>query len=303
MTGADSGQPGGLVLADFVCIHAVPQGSRVNAAGLGGFDPGRAVQRLLHQRLDRRAHVPFAPGHLGHVAGTHPHVFRQALEAHALLTSALPDVAALGPPFHHSALPVGATGGPDLHRTAQRLLDPRLDRRAHVLPAPRDLRHIPDRHPNPVGKVLLGQAQLPGALPDAGALTLHEAALPVDDALAGDLAQHRRGPFPQHGSPGPAPAGHRGEVAIADAHQVRQLLEGEAVPPGRSPELALGLALARFLFLRLSLGSLYTPRTRCGVLVALEPGYGMGDDLGAVDLGSCLHVTSSETQKAGPPSR
>ena len=212
MTGADVGQPGGLVLADFVGFHAVPQGAWVNAAGLGGFDPGRTVQRLFHLRLDRRA---------------------------------------------------------------------------HVLPAPRHLRHVADRHPHPVGQFLLGQAQLPGALPDAGALTLHEAALPVDDALPGDLAQDRRGPLPQQGSPGPAPAGHRGQVAVADAHPVRQLLQGEAVPPGRSPKLALGLAPGLPLFYR------------CGDAVVVEVCLGVV----GVDVGSRLHVASSETQKAGPPSQ
>ena len=152
-----------------------------------------------------------------------------------------------------------------------------------------------------MGQFLLGQAQLAGALPDAGALPLHQAALAVDDALAGDLAQDCHSPFPQHRAPGPAATGHRGQVAVVDAHPVRQLLEVEAVAPGRSLKLALGFAPA--LFLRYGLRSLDIPRTRCGVVVALETGYGMGDRLGHVDVGSCLHVASSETQKAGPPSQ
>ena len=285
MTGADPGQPGRLVLAVPMRIHPVPQGTRIDGGRLGGFDPGRAVQRGLHPRLDPRAHVPFAPGHLGHVAGGHPHVFRQALQAKAHLPSPLPDVAALPPPFHHSALAVGALGGRDLHRTAQHRFDPRLYRRAHVLPAPRHLRHVADGHPQPLGQVLLAHAQGAGAFPDVGALPLDQAALPVDDPLAGHLAQHRHGPLPQQGRPGPAPAGHRGQVAVVDAHPVRQLLQVEAVPPGRRPEFALGLALALSLLRRLS-----------GVSVVVEPCRG-------VDVGSRLDVASSKTQKAGPPHR
>ena len=56
--------------------------------------------------------------------------------------------------------------------------------------------------------------------------------------------------FPQHGSPGPAPAGHRGQVAVVHVLPVRQFLQGEAVPPGRRPKLALGLAFGLSLLRR-----------------------------------------------------
>ena len=95
-------------------------------------------------------------------------------------------------------------------------------------------------------------------------------------------------PLPQQGSPGPAPAGHRGQVAVVHAHPVRQLLQVEAVPPGRRPKLALGLAPGLSLF-----------RSRCGVRVGVEACLGVV----GIDVGDRLHVASSETQKAGPPSQ
>ena len=52
------------------------------------------------------------------------------------------------------------------------------------------------------------------------------------------------------GVQGLRPAGHRGQVAVVHAHPVRQLLQGEAVLPGRRPKLALRLALALSLFRR-----------------------------------------------------
>ncbi len=97
----------------------------------------------------------------------------------------------------------------------------------------------------------------------------------------GGLVQHRHGPFPQHGSPGAVPAGHRGQVAVIDAHPVRQFLQVEAVPPGGSPKLALGLAL-----------DLSLCRSRYGVAVGVGPCLG-------VNAGS-LPVASYRTQKAGP---
>ena len=61
----------------------------------GWFMARRTVQRLLHPRLDRRAHVPLAPRHLGHVAVAPSGPSCQALQAHAHLTGALPDEGAL----------------------------------------------------------------------------------------------------------------------------------------------------------------------------------------------------------------
>ena len=64
-----------------------------------------------------------------------------------------------------------------------------------------------------------------------------------------DLAQNRRVALSRSiGDQGLRPAGHRGQIAVAHPHLHRQFLQGEAVPPGRSPELALRFALARSLF-------------------------------------------------------
>ena len=161
---------------------------------------------------------------------------------------------------------------------------------------PRDhLGHVAGTHPHVSCQALQTHAQLAGPLPDVGALPLDQAALAVHDALPGDLSQHRHGSFPQHGSPGPAPAGHRGQVAVVHAHPVRQLLQGEAVPPGRRPKLALTLALGLSLFRRAGLYLRSPSRSRYGV------SFGVDSCLG-VNAGS-HHVASSKTQKAGPAQR
>ena len=60
-----------------MCLHAVPQGARVNGGGLGRLHPDGSVQHGLHPRLHVRAQVPAAPGHVRHVAARHPHPVRQ----------------------------------------------------------------------------------------------------------------------------------------------------------------------------------------------------------------------------------
>ena len=229
--------PGGLVLAEAVGVHPVPQDLGVDAGGLRGRDPHRGLQRRRDPRLDLHAHVAMTPRHLRHVAVGDAHAVSQVPQAHAQLPGPLPDVAGL--PGHDDALAVGALGGRDLRRSLQRRLDPCLDLDAHVLAATGNLRHVAVGHANAVGQVLHGHAQGAGALPDEAALAGHDAALAVDGPLTGDLAQHRRDLLAHLRSPRPATVRNMRQVARIHAHQGRKLLHGEPAPPRRRPELAL----------------------------------------------------------------
>ena len=90
-----------------------------------------------------------------------------------------------------------------------------------------------------VGQILHGHAQRAGPLPDEAALAAHDAALAVDDPLAGDFSQDRRDLLPHLRRPLPAPVRNLRQVSRRHAHPGRELLHGEPPPPCRRPQLAL----------------------------------------------------------------
>ena len=276
-------------------VHPVPQGPGVHGGSLGSLNPHRTLQHGLHPRLDLGAHAAAAPGHVRHVTGGHPDQVRQFPHAQAQLPGPLPDVGAAS--AGDAAHAVGQPGGRNLPRAAQGRLDPGLDAGAHVPLASRRLGHVAVGHAHHDGQGLEGQALPPGPLPDDAALAGDGAALAVDDALPRDLAQDRPDPFRHHGGPGPVPVGHRAQVAVVDAHQGGQLFEGEAVPPGRRPELALGLALVCRLVTCLS-RALLDLRGIAGALAVnlhVVNGPGVAGDLRGVLLvvAGAGHVASS----------
>ena len=183
MGGTDASQLGRLILAVPMRIHPVPQSAWVHGGTLGGLNPDGSIEHGLHPRLDRRAQTPLASGCLGDVGAGHSHQFRQLLQAQTQLPGPLPDEGT--PALDQFTWPVGALGRGDFHRTAQRLLNPCLDLRAHVPSAPGHLGDVVDAHARQVRQVLLGQAQGAGLFPDAGALAFDQAALAVDHACPG----------------------------------------------------------------------------------------------------------------------
>ena len=63
----DARPPGHLILAEPVGIHSLPQGLRIHRGKLGGLNLDGSIQRGFHLLLEIWAHVPLAPGYLGHV--------------------------------------------------------------------------------------------------------------------------------------------------------------------------------------------------------------------------------------------